>query len=80
MENTAQIRLEINLDYDKKIVKIIGRTTIDGKQIINYDKDILEANDTVEHEKNGVLVEEVLQMLLKPVDIDNRFKHAIGIK
>lgn len=77
MKDTAQIKLEINIDSDKRTVKITGRTTIDGKDILIYDKDIPEANDDVEHKKNGVAVDEVLQMLLKPVDIDGRFKGVV---
>lgn len=74
MKNTSQIKLEINIDSDKKIVQITGRTIIDGKDVINYEKKISEC------EENGIYFDDLIEMLMKPVDMDKRFKGVMGIE
>lgn len=73
MKNTSQIKLEINIDSDKQTVIITGKTIIDGTDVVNYIKKIDDAKE------NGVFLDEVIQMLIKPVDMDKRFEGVIGI-
>lgn len=74
MTNTAQITFQINIDANNKLVTIIGKTIIDGKQILNYDKVISNSKE------NGVFIDDVLEMLAKPVEMDKRFEGTTGIK
>lgn len=74
MKNTAQVKLEINIDGNIEIVKITGKTFIDGKEVCNYDKEI--GNKSCDR----VYLDEVLNMLNNPLKLDERFKVTTGIK
>lgn len=70
MENTAKFKIEINIDSNTKIVKINGATFIDGKQIIDYGRDV---NYT-----SGVTLDQILSILTLPIESDERFKGTTG--
>lgn len=73
MENTAQIKIEIIINSSTKIVTVNGNSFIDGKKIVDYNREI-------NNYENSTTLGEVLAALAIPIESDERFEGTTGLK
>lgn len=71
MKDTAKVTFAINIDATKRTVEVIGNTIIDGQQVKDYHKNIEERES--ENDGTGVVIEDVIKLLIAPLELDKRF-------